>query len=241
MIIQRILQIWRALIGSGLARLETDHAEEMLGLEREQLCARISRYNQGLAGHAALSERLKAQLKKLAQERDAQRAGLASRLVAGERAKAGRHALRIEAIDQESREHTAQLTETEASYRELVSARETALAAARDKIEGLNRSIGEYKMQKALAGLTELAAGMHGSLGLSAGTLDRVKERVDEQRHLAAGRTRVARESIDVIGVRICEAERESMAQLALERFERSLGAGLALSAATVAGRTTSS
>jgi phage shock protein A len=238
MIIQRIVRIWRAWVGSGLSQLETEHAGELLGLEREQLCSRIAQYNRGLAGYAAMSERLKGQQKKLAHERRTHEARLAARLTAGDRTAAGRHALRIEVIDRESLQHAQRLTETEATYRELVRARDAALAAAGDKIESLKRSIGDYQVQKALAELTEVAAGMHGSLGLSDGTLERLKERVDDKRNLAAGRARVARDGIDTTSIEVQEAERDGIAQQALDRFEQRLPANATPSTSIALART---
>jgi hypothetical protein len=112
--------------------------------------------------------------------------------------------------------------QTEATYRELVRAREVALVAARDKIEALKRSIGDLKVQEALAELTELAAGMQGTIGLSDGTLERVRDRVDDRRNFAAGRVRVAREAIDTTEVREREAEQAASAEAALRRYEGS-------------------
>ena len=47
-----------------------------------------------------------------------------------------------------------------------------------------------------------------------------VRERMDERRHKAAGRSRVARDSIDVAAVQAQEAEQQAMAEDALRRFE---------------------
>lgn len=60
---------------------------------------------------------------------------------------------------------------------------------------------------------------MHGSIGLVDGTLDRMGER----RHQAAGRARVARDSLDVAGVSAQEAEQAALAEAALQRCERAL------------------
>jgi phage shock protein A len=109
---------------------------------------------------------------------------------------------------------------TETTYQEQVRARELALLSARERFEGLKRSIDECKVQEALADLSELSAGMHGSIGLSDGTVERLRERMDERKHYAAGRARVARDAIDMTGVRAQEAEHEAMAEEALRRYE---------------------
>lgn len=220
MIGKRMAKIWRAVVGSGLTNLEANHAEAMLDLEREELQRKVFQYNRGLAGHAGVCERLKAEIARLEKEREQLEPKLRSRLAAGEREAAGRHALRLEAIASELAQHSAQLVQTEATYRELVRAREMALVAARDKIESLKRSIGDLKVQEALAELTELAASMQGTIGLSDGTLERIRDRVDDRRNFAAGRVRVARESIDTTEVREREAEQAVLAEAALRRYE---------------------
>lgn len=225
MIAKRIANVWRAVVGAGLTNLEANHAEEMLGLEREELQKQIFQFNRGLAGHAGLCERLRSEIARLDKEHTALEPKLRARLAAGDRVGAGRNAVRLEAIVSERAQHGTQLAEAEATYKELVRAREVALVAAKEKIEGLKRSIGDYKVQQALADLTELAAGMHGSIGLTDGTLERVKERVDEKRNFAAGRARVARETIDTSDMQLREAEQHAMAQDALRRFETTVGA----------------
>jgi len=220
MIFQRINRLWRACIGSGLTELEAHNAEAMLDLERESLREQIGKYNEGLAGYAGLIERLKAEQTRLRKEQVELEPKLRARLAAGDRTTAGKHALRVEAIGQRQEALTGELAETESTYKELVRAREVALVSARERIESLKRSIDECKVQEALADLTELSAGMHGSIGLSDGTLERVRDRMDERRHRAAGRSRVARDSIDVAAVQAQEAEHTAMAEDALRRFE---------------------
>lgn len=224
MIFQRINRLWRAMVGSGLTELEAHNAEAMLDLERESLREQVGKYNEGLAGYAGLIERLKAEDKRLEKEQADLEPKLRARLAANDRATAGKQALRLEAIAQRRTALATELSETESTYKELTRAREVALVSARERIETLKRSIDECKVQEALADLTELAAGMHGSIGLSDGTLERVRDRMDERKHKAAGRSRVARDSIDVAGVQAQEAEQNAMAQDALARFEAATG-----------------
>jgi phage shock protein A len=126
----------------------------------------------------------------------------------------------VETLAERQAALTSELAETESTYKELVRAREVALVSARERIEALKRSIDERKVQEALADVTELSAGMHGSIGLSDGTLERVRDRIDERKHHAAGRSRVARDSIDVAALQTQQAEQTAMAEDALRRFE---------------------
>ena len=61
---------------------------------------------------------------------------------------------------------------------------------------------------------------MNGTLGIDNATLERLKERIDEKRDRAAGRARVARDSIDTSAAREQEAEQSVLAEAALRRFE---------------------
>ncbi|HKU41435.1 MAG TPA: hypothetical protein VJR89_24930 [Polyangiales bacterium] len=220
MLTKRIVNLWYAVLGSGVSELEAKNAEAMLDFEREELQRKLARYNHGLAGHAAICERLKAALLKLDREREQLEPKLQARLAAGDRATAGGYALRLSRIGEERASLGTQLTEAEAMYRELVRAREVALRAAGEKIEALKRSIGELRVQEALAELSELAAGMQGSLGLSDGTLERIRDKVDDKRNFAAGRVRVARESFDRAELEASEAERAALAEAALQAYE---------------------
>jgi phage shock protein A len=220
MIGKRMFNVWRAVVGSGLTELEANNAEAMLDLERLELHNKVQQYNHGLAGYAALCEKLKSEIARLEAEQQRLEPKLRSRLDAGDRAGAGRHALRLEAVGGELAQHRAQRQEAEGTYKELVRAREVALVAARDRIESLKRGIGELKVQQALADLTELAAGMHGSIGISDGTLERIQERVEDKRNFAKGRVRVARDAFDSEDVRQREAEQAASAEAALRRYE---------------------
>jgi phage shock protein A len=220
MLSKRLYNLWRAVVGSGVSELEAHHAEAMLDFEREELQRKLAQYNRGLAGHAGLCEKLKADLSRLEREQQQLEPKLQARLTAGDRADAGNHALRLQRIAEEHAHHAAQLAEAEALYRELSRSREVALRAARDKIEALKRSIGELRVQEALADLSELAAGMQGSLGLSDGTLERIQQRVQDKRNLAAGRVRVARECFETEYRETREAEQRALADAALAAYE---------------------
>jgi hypothetical protein len=221
MITKRIVNLWRAAMGTGLTQLEVRNAESMLELEQEELRRNVAKYNLGLAGYAAVAEKLQADKKRLEQERLQIEPKLRARLDVGDRLGASRHALRLENIETQLKDTHVKHTDTEAAYRELVRTREVALLAARDRIESLKRDIGDLRVQESLADLAELAAGMQGSLGLSSSTLDRLQQGVSDKRHFAAGRARVARDAIDHDAIETREAEQAAMAEAALARYEQ--------------------
>jgi len=223
----RIANLIKGFLGLFIGGIEKKNPEALLEVEKENLRKQISEFNQGLAAHAGLVERLMGQVKKLNREEEELKAKTKALLQAGQREAAGEAALRYKNTDQEHAELNAQLESAEARYKELVRARDVAIKAARDKIEQLRRGIDDMKVQKAMAELNEMAAGMVGSLGGSGDTLNRLEEMVEEERSKAAGRARVARDSVDMSGTVVKEAEQRALADMALADFAASEGIAL--------------
>jgi len=101
------------------------------------------------------------------------------------------------------------------------------VSSARAKIESLKSSISDLKMKRAMAELTEMASGMISSIGGSGDTLDRLQTMVEEERSKAAGRARVAKDSMDMAGVQLKEAEQNALADQALADFAAKEGIAL--------------
>ena len=223
----RIANLIKGFVGLFIGGIEKKNPEALLEVEKENQRKQISEFNQGLAAHAGLVERLMGQVKKLNKEEDELKAKTKALLQAGQREAAAETALRYKNTDQQHAELAAQLESAETRYKELVRARDVAIKAARDKIESLRRGIDDMKVQKAMAELNEMAAGMVGSLGGSGDNLNRLEEMVEEERSKAAGRARVARDSVDMSGTVIKEAEQKALADMALADFAASEGIAL--------------
>jgi phage shock protein A len=221
---RRISNLIKGFLGLFIGGIEKKNPEALLEVEKENLRKQISEFNAGLAAHAGLVERLMGQVRKLNGEENELKAKTKALLQAGQREAAGEMALRYKSTDQQHSELTAQLEHAETRYKELVRARDVAIKAARDKIEQLRRGIDDMKVQKAMAELNEMAAGMVGSLGGSGDTLNRLEEMVEEERSKAAGRARVARDSVDMSGTVLKEAEQKALADMALADFAASEG-----------------
>ena len=82
-------------------------------METENLRKQISQYNQGLASHAGLCERLMSQVKKLETEERDLRAKTSANLRAGNRNAAGQYALRLQTVSRELEENRKQLEQAE--------------------------------------------------------------------------------------------------------------------------------
>jgi len=226
--LRRFLNVLKGFAALFVKDLEKQNPEALVELEQENLRKQIGSFNQGLATHAGLAERLMGQVRKLeAEERDL-RAKASAHLRAGNRSAAGQYALRLQTVQRELEENRRQLAQAEDTYKNLVKARDVAVASARAKIESLKGAINDMRMKRAMAEMSEMAAGMVSEIGGSGDTLDRLHEMVEEERTRAAGRARVARDAIDMSQVNVKEAELEALADQALADFAAREGIALA-------------
>jgi len=224
---KRLSNLIRGFFGLFISGLERQNPEALLEVEQENLRKQIGQYNQGLASHAGLCERLISQVRQLENEQRDLRAKATANLRAGNRDAAAQYALRLQTVDRELEENRAQLEQAEKTYKDLVKARDVAITAARSKIEALKSGISDLKMKRAMAELTEMASGMITGIGQSGETLDRLTNIVEEERSKAAGRARVARDSMDTSGVQMKEAEQKALADQALADFAAKEGIAL--------------
>src|SRR5258706_13528340 len=98
---KRIGNLIRGFFGLFVSGLEKQNPEALLEVERENLRKQIAQYNQGLAAHAGLCERLIAQVKKLEIEERELRAKTTALLRADSRDAAGQKAFRIQNTPQQ--------------------------------------------------------------------------------------------------------------------------------------------
>ena len=223
----RIANLFRGFLGLFVSGIERRNPEALLEVEKENLRKQIARYNDGLASHAGLCERLITQVRKLETEERDLRARTSANLKAGNRDLAGQLAMRLATVTRELDENKKQAQSAEETYRSLVTARDVAIKAAKDKIESLRTSINDLKVKRAMAELTEMASGMVSKIGSSGDTLDRLHTMVEEDREKAAGRVRVAKDSFDTSDVTLKESEQKALADQALADFAAREGIAL--------------
>jgi phage shock protein A len=224
---KRIGNLLRGFLGLFISGLERQNPEALLEIEKENLRTQIARYNQGLASHAGLCESLMAQVKKLeADERDL-RAKTAANLRAGNKDSASQYALRLQTVARELEENRTQLGQAETTYKELIRARDVTIKAAQTKIESLKAGLNDLKIKRATAELSEMASGMISQIGGAGDTLDRLENMVQEERAKAAGRARIARDSLNTGDFQIKEAEQKALADQALADFAAKEGMAL--------------
>ena len=220
----RIANLFRGFLSLFIKGLEKRNPEALLELEQENLRKQIASYNQGLANHAGLAERLMGQVRKLENDEKELRARTTAHLRAGNKEAAAQYALRLQTVSRELVENREQMESAETTYKDLVRARDVAVNAARAKIESLKGAINDMRMKSAMAEMNEMAAGMVGNLGGSGDTLNRLHEMVEEERAHASGRARVARDSIDMSDINMKEAESKALADQALADFAAAEG-----------------
>lgn len=224
---KRLSNIIRGFAALFIGGIERNAPEALLEVEKENLRTQISRYNEGLAAHAGLSERLMSQVKKLEQEELELKAKTTALIRAGRRDAASQNALRLQTVTRELTENRQQLEQAETTYKELLRARDVAIKAAQAKIEQVRSSLTDLKVKKAQAELTEMASGMISEIGGAGDTLNRLQAMVEEDREKAAGRVRVARDTLSTTDLSVHEAEQNALADQALADFAAREGIAL--------------
>ena len=222
--LRRLRNLFRGFLSLFVSGLERRNPEALLEVEKENLRRQIANYNDGLAAHAGLCERLMAQVRKLETDERDLRAKATANLRAGNRDAAAQYALRLQTVQRELTENRTQVEQADKTYHELLKARDVAMRAAQAKLETLKQSIDDLKIKRATAELTEMAAGMVGQIGGSGDTLNRLEAMVAEERGKAAGRARVARDTLNTTEIIVKEEEQRALADQALEDFEKREG-----------------
>ena len=156
----RIANLFKGFISLFISGVERRNPEALLELEQENLRKQIGQFNQGLASHAGLSQRLMSQVRKLEAEQKDLRAKTTAHVRAGNNAAAGQYALRLQSVEAQLEENRKQLEQAEATYKNLVKARDVAVQTARAKVESLKGAINDMRMNQAMAELHEMSAGM---------------------------------------------------------------------------------
>jgi len=224
---KRLSNLIKGFFGLFLSGMEKKNPEALLEVEKENLRVQIGKYNDGLASHAGLCENLMTQVKKLEAQEQEYRAKASANLKAGNRELAGEYALKLQQTQKDLADRRKELEVAEQTYKELVKARDVAIAEAKRKIEQLKRGIDDLKVQKAMAELNEMAAGMVTNIGGSGDTLDRLSEMVQDERNKAAGKARVARDTLNTTEFAVQESEHKALADLALADFAAHEGIAL--------------
>ena len=221
---RRIANLFKGFLSLFISGIEKSNPRALIEVEKENLRKQIAIFNDNLATHAGFVERLMRQIKTLERKEKEMTAKTAANIKAGNRSLAGQMALELQTVKTQLEENRDQLVMAEATYKKLIKSRDVAVKEASAKIEKLKRMISETEMMEAQAELQEMATGMISEIGGSGDTLDRVEGYLEERRDKAAGKARVASDSIDTEEFEMKEAEQEALADMALAEFEAAYG-----------------
>ncbi len=168
----RLANLFKGFFSLFISGVERRNPEALLELEQENLRKQVANFNQGLATHAGLCERIMGQVRKLEAEQKDLRAKTTAHLRAGNKSAAGQYALRLQTIDASSR-RTARSSSRPRGPTRTWSRRATWRCRPRKaKIEGLKGAINDMRMNQAMAEIHEMASGMISSIGGCGDTLE---------------------------------------------------------------------
>ena len=205
---KRIIHFFRSLLGLAVTNLEKSNPEALLESEKESLRKQVLQYNQGLAAHAAMVEKLIAQLKRQESQETALIAKIKANVQAGNTDFAGREALKLKELRNEIDVNREQLEAAETTYQQMTRSRESAVKEAQKRIQTLQSKINELRVSEATAELSEMATGLTTELGGANETLSRLESIVEDSRAKAAGRVRVARDAMPTLDMPTVDEEK---------------------------------
>src|SRR4029450_13418859 len=113
----RIANLFKPFPNMFVSSVERQNPEALLELEKETLRKQIGNFNQSLASHAGLAERLMGQVRKLQADQCDLTAKVSAHLKAGNRAAAGQYALRLQTVERELTENQQQRGPAEEPYK----------------------------------------------------------------------------------------------------------------------------
>jgi phage shock protein A len=221
---QRIANVFRAHVGSFLFGVERREPSEILAAEQQNLRKQEMQFNQGLAAHAAACERFTAEVQRHEKQEAECKAQAAAYLKAGNERLAGEFALKLQNLRKDLAYYRSQITEAETMYQELLRVRDAFVSSARQKIEELRRQFDEMKLKQSLAEMNDTCGHVMAQFGGSSDRLNRMLERVKEQRAAVEGRAWASMELLDASMVREQQTERETLEALALLELSGELG-----------------
>ncbi len=232
---RRLANFFKGILALFIGGLESSNPRALIEAEKENLRSQISRFNEGLAQHAAMCERLGRQVKQLDAKEKELTAKITANLKVGNKAVAGQMALQLQDAKKQLTENREQLAMAEKTFKDLERSRDVSVREAQAKIQKLQSMISETEMAEAQAELQTMAKGMITTIGGGGDTLNRVEEQLAKRRDEAVGAARVANGMVDTTEVNLKENEQAALADQALAEFAAMQGIDMGSSASTPA------
>ena len=108
----------------------------------------------------------------------------------------------------------------------MIQVRDLAIKDAQLQIEAIRLSLDDLKAKRATAELTEMASRLITRIGGAGDTLARLQQIVEEEREKAAGKARMARDTLNAGRIVLSEKEQKALEKNALADFVAAEGIG---------------
>lgn len=213
---RRLINVIKGWFGLAVSGMEKMSPDALLEVEKENLRSAIVRYNQGLVHHATMCKKLMNQIKREGKESEDCKVKAQALLRAGKKEEAGRYALQFKSLKRSLEENRAQLADAEKAYQEMFKNRDEMVKVAKKKIEALQKSVGDLKMKKAEAELSEIAAGLATQSGEAGETMSRLHDMVEDEKAKAEGRSQVSKDTLKTSPQAFDEITEKALADQAL-------------------------
>jgi len=222
--LSRIKNLFVGFLSLFISGIERSNPEALLEVEKERVRSMISQYNTALAPQAGMIERLKRQILQEEKNEKTLKAKIKANIKAGNNDIAGQLALQYQQLKTDLSENKTQLEQADETYKNLIRQRDVAMKEAKIKIEQIASGISRMRMNQANAELQGMATSMIGELGGGGDSLNRLETMVNDESDKAAGRARVAKDSINTVSIEMKESEQKALADQALADFAAESG-----------------
>lgn len=220
----RLGKLIKGFLSLFISGLETANPKALLEAEVVSLQEAVATYNKNLAKQAALVERLRAAVEKEKRELDRATAKATALFNAKQMEEAGRLALQVKQHKQSIADNETQLKQADDLYKNLSKQRDVYVREAQSRIENIKRKMSQAEIAESQAKLAEIASATAFDMAGSGATLQRLEEKLDERVANAAGKARVAADSVQS-GDWVMKADEEkAMEAQALAEFATSMG-----------------
>ncbi|MEW6281069.1 MAG: PspA/IM30 family protein [Candidatus Eremiobacterota bacterium] len=221
---ERLGKLIKGFLSLFISGLETANPKALLEAEVVALQEAVANYNKNLAKQAALVERLRAAIEKEKRELERMTAKATALYNAKQLEEAGRYALLVKNMKQSVADNEAQLKQADDMYKNLTKQRDVYVREAQKRIDNIKRKMSQAEIAESQAKLAEIATSTAFDMAGSGATLQRLEEKLDERVADAAGRARVAADSVQS-GDWVMKAEEEkAMESAALAEFATAMG-----------------
>ena len=223
-IFARLGRLVRGFFGLFISGLEQRNPEALMEAARQEFRDRMAEYHQALARMAGIAERLKSQIKsKTAKAQDLEHRVLANHH-AGNAELAGSLARELQELKSDLTTDTQELAETEEAYQGNLRQAKMAQKEFEDKINRLDRQLSQVKIKEAQAEAASALGNVAFKVGDMGDTMKTVEEVLSKRYEQSAGKSRLAKDMVDMNAVQEKEGERKALEQAALAEFLASQG-----------------